>query len=102
MLLAATSVAAEPADCRISGAAMHWIADYCMSNLETDDEIPAGFCIDKERRIAFRSECAARQHYKKKMCELAISRGTIQGNLKRCLADRDFVGPTVRNGGVGG
>lgn len=102
LLSVAQPVAAAPADCPVPGMAIHWIADYCMSSLETDDEIPAGSCISKESRIAFKNECAAKWHYKKKMCMLAISRATINGSVQNCLADPDFVGPVVRNGGIGG
>ena len=102
MFLAAAPAHADRARCAIPGTAMHWIADYCMSTLETDDEIPAGSCISEELRNAFKSDCAARRHYKNKMCALAIARGTVQGSVRRCVADPGFAGPVVRRGGVGG
>jgi hypothetical protein len=73
-----------------------------MSTLETDDEIAAGSCINKESAKRFKDDCIAKLHYKQAMCELAIARGHIAGGVNRCLADQDFVGSTVRNGGVGG
>jgi hypothetical protein len=94
--------AAHGADCPVPGEKIHWIADYCMAQLETDDEIPAMDCIAKENAIAFRSACAAKRHYKKAMCELSISHGTLKGDVARCVADPEYVGATVRNGGVGG
>ncbi len=101
-LLAPLLALAGGRGCAIAGEKIHWIADYCMAQLETDDEIPASECIAKENAIRFPGECAAKRHYKKAMCELAISRGTLEGRVERCLADPQFVGRTVRSGGVGG
>lgn len=88
--------------CDIPGTKIHWIADYCMAQLETDDEIPASACIAKELALAFPGDCAAKRHYKKAMCQLSVSRGTTKDSVERCAADPGFVGRTVRNGGVGG
>jgi hypothetical protein len=93
---------ADERGCEIPGEKIHWIADYCMAQLETDDEIPASECIAKENAVAFSSVCAAKRHYKKAMCELSISRDALKGDAERCVADPDYVGATVRNGGVGG
>lgn len=101
-LSAATSVVAEPSECRIPGTKIHWVADYCMSKLETDDEIAASSCIGEEVKRAFMTDCAAKLHYKRMMCALAISRNQRQDDIDSCLADNDFVGATVRKGGVGG
>lgn len=100
-LLSSTVAAAAPA-CRIPGMKIHWIADYCMAQLETDDEIAAGACIGDELGRAFADDCAAKLHYKRAMCERAIALRYRQGDVDGCLADREFVGSTVRNGGVGG
>ena len=81
---------------------MHWIADYCMSKVESDDEIVAGPCINEEIRVRFRSDCAAKLHYKRALCRQALARGDRTGTLKDCIEDRGFAGSTVRNGGVGG
>ena len=81
---------------------IHWIADYCMAQLETDDEIAAGKCIGDELERSFASDCAAKRHYKQAMCARAIARGHVQGKVSRCLADPAFVGATVRKGGIGG
>lgn len=88
--------------CRVPGTPMHWIADYCMATLGTDDEIAASGCIDRERAVAFASACSAKIHYKRAMCELAVQRDAWPGSVASCVADSTFVGPTVRNGGVGG
>ena len=102
VLAVTPAAAAEPSECRIPGLKIHWIADYCMSKVETDDEIAAGECINEEAQKAFANECLAKLHYKEMACELAISRGQRKDDLNDCLADGEFIGSTVRNGGVGG
>ncbi len=94
--------AADPVACSIDGSRMHWIADYCMAVLSTDDEIPASACIDRESRVAYLNDCAAKTHYKRAMCKLAIERTGRAGSVEKCVRDTGFVGPTVRNRGVGG
>ena len=102
--LAAVTLIASAADpgCEVPGDKVHWIADYCMAKLGTDDEIAAGDCINEELTRRFASDCAAKLHYKKQMCEAAVQRGDFKGGVQACLADRSFAGPTVSNGGVGG
>lgn len=73
-----------------------------MSQLETDDEIAAGACIDAELDRAFTTDCAAKLHYKKAMCERAILHNYRRDGIDSCLADQGLVGSTVRKGGVGG
>ena len=105
LLLAALlppTVGAAPLTCRIPGLALHWIADYCMAQAETDDEVAASACIGDELKRAFADDCAAKLHYKRAMCERAIALRYRQGEVDDCLADRGFVGATVRHGGVGG
>jgi hypothetical protein len=97
----ATPVSAQPRECPVAGTRIHWIADYCMSKLETDDEIAASPCIGKEVARAFTNDCGAKLYYKKTMCRLAISRKQRQDDINSCLADKEFKGATVRNGGVG-
>lgn len=101
-LSAATPALAQPRECAIAGEKIHWIADYCMSTLETDDEIAAGACINSEFNRVFASDCEAKVHYKKTMCQRAIALKQRPGNVDNCLADKSFMGSTVRNGGVGG
>jgi hypothetical protein len=93
--------AAGPA-CPIDGEPVQWIADYCMSKLETDDEIAAAECIARELTVQHASACDARRHYKRAMCDLAVARASYPGSSRQCVADRGFVGTTVRNAGVGG
>ena len=100
--LFATEVVGQTAACPVQGDKIHWIADWCMSTLETDDEIAAGDCINEELKKRFGSDCAAKQHYKRRMCELAAKRDRLRGGVSSCMADRTFMGSTVRNGGVGG
>lgn len=101
-LALSTPVFAASLACRIPGMKIHWIADYCMAQLETDDEIAAGTCIGDELKRVFADDCAAKRHYKRAMCERAIALRDRRGGLDNCLADRKFVGATVRRGGVGG
>ena len=98
--------AAESVACPVEGRRIHWIADYCMSKLETDDEIPAAECIDEQIRAAPADECAAKRHYKRALCALAASRNdgsgtTVSDSVEKCVADNRFMGRTVRNNGVG-
>ncbi|MHB9097069.1 MAG: hypothetical protein ACYC5X_04515 [Syntrophales bacterium] len=102
MLLGTPAYGADPAVCPIEGEPIHWIADYCMAQLETDDEIPAMDCINEELKRTFPNECAAKQHYKRALCERALSHGHTAGDLQGCLDDKNFIGYTVRNKGVGG
>lgn len=102
ILLGAPAHGAGPSACPVEGEPIHWIADYCMATLETDDEIPASDCIGEELRRVFPNECAVKRHYKRALCELALSRGIIAGDLQGCLGDEKFMGRTVRNRGVGG
>ena len=73
-----------------------------MSKLETDDEIAASPCIDAELKRAFKDDCAAKIFYKYALCRLSISRKLRPDGIRNCLADKTFMGPMVRNGGVGG
>ena len=100
-MLAVSLGPAHAANCAIEGNPIHWIADYCMSRLETDDEIPASNCIHEEIGKRAPDECLAKRYYKRALCELAIARNSRSGSVTRCLQDRAFVGPTVRNKGVG-
>ena len=84
------------------GEKIHWIADYCMATLQTDDEIPASQCISAEDKIVFRNACTAKLHFKRALCEMVVKAGTRAGTVDACVADETFAGRTVRNGGVGG
>ena len=88
------------AECPVRGELVHWIADYCMLALETDDEIATGDCIAKELATASKDKCKAKLHYKSSMCRIVVARDG-SGTVEQCVADRSFAGSTVRNGGVG-
>ena len=52
MRLAATTLVvatllppAHAAACELPGEAIHWVMDYCMARLQTDDEIAASDCM---------------------------------------------------------
>jgi hypothetical protein len=100
-IFAASPCVVDAAQCPIQGDSIHWIADYCMSKLETDDAIPASNCIDAEIGKRIRDECIAKRYYKRALCELAIARNSRSGSVERCLEDDGFAGRTVRNKGVG-
>jgi len=87
--------------CLAAGEPIQWIADFCMLKTETDDEIAASGCIEKESRRKFRSACASNTHFKQRMCDRMIRNGTRSGSLSRCLKDPAFKGRTVEAGGVG-
>lgn len=101
-LLAVMSGAQAAGRCPAPGEPLHWIADYCMLKLETDDEIPASECIHEESQRRFRSTCAGNTHFKKRMCEVMVRSGNRSGTVDQCLRDPAFKGRTVRRGGVGG
>lgn len=98
---AATGADDKASICPVQGETIHWIADYCMATIGTDDEIAASDCISGQGGIRFRSDCAARMHFKRALCELSVERRTYDGTVKACTDDPGFVGETVRNGGVG-
>ena len=99
---AATPASAQRRECPVEGMKIHWIADYCMSILETDDEIPASACIGEELKRTFKNDCAAKLYYKRAMCQKSISTKQREGSIGGCVADKRFMGYTVRNKGVGG
>ena len=88
------------AECPVHGELVHWIADYCILTLETDDEIAAGDCIVKELAIASKDQCKAKLQYKRAMCRAVVIRDG-RDTIEKCMADRSFAGSTVTNGGVG-
>lgn len=103
LVLAAMLIAvpARAAECRVPGERSHWIADFCMAALETDDEIAAGACIGRESKKRFSNDCAAKIYYKRQMCRLSVERKTRRGSVQSCEGDGGFIGTTVRKGGVG-
>lgn len=102
-LLATAAVAARADDpCPAPGEPIQWIADYCMLQMETDDEIAVSGCIEEQSKRTFADACASNTHFKKGMCAQMIRNGTRGGTLDQCLRDPAFKGRTVEAGGVGG
>lgn len=101
LFLAAPAYGQDSAPCPIEGDKIHWIADFCMAEIGTDDEIAAMDCISRELGRPFPDDCAAKRRYKRALCEAAVSRQIFTGTLESCLEDGDFMGSTVRNRGVG-
>jgi len=95
------SVAAD-SDCPINGPKIQWLVDYCMYKIGTDDIIAADPCMKEDEKINYRNDCDAKIKYKKEMCNLAIGSGWVKKSRDACFADPEFMGGTVRNGGVGG
>jgi hypothetical protein len=100
-ILAVAPVRAAPA-CEIEGEPVQWAADVCMLELQTDDEIAASDCLATEAKRRFADDCAARRHYKRRLCALSIRQGGRAGDVPACVADPGFKGRTVAAGGVGG
>jgi hypothetical protein len=100
-LLTALAPVHAAAACLAPGEPIHWRADYCMLEMQTDDEIAVSQCLAREGKRRFADACASNTHFKKRMCELMIRNGTKTGSLSACMNDRNFKGRTVRNGGVG-
>jgi len=101
VVLALGSPALAQADdsCPVPGAMEHWRADYCMSQVGTDDVLAAQACLEKEQTRLFRSSCTAKLHYKREMCELSV-RSSGKGSVEACVKDPLFRGHTVRNAGA--
>lgn len=102
VLAVLASGAEAAASCAADGEPVQWVADYCMLQMETDDEVAVSECIEKERKVRFADDCASNLHFKRRMCQLMIRNGTRAGSLDMCIDDRAFKGSTVEAGGVGG
>jgi len=101
-LAAWASFAGAEKPCLAVGEPIHWVADYCMLKMETDDEIAVSDCIEEERKARFPNACASITHFKQRMCAQMIRNGTKSGTLDQCVKDPTFKGRTVEAGGVGG
>lgn len=82
------------AECAIPGKRVQWIADLCMAQLQTDDEIVASACIDAELARPATDECAALRTLKRRWCAQVEPQA-----LGRCIDDPQSVGNRVRNNG---
>lgn len=101
-LAGCAAAAGNDARCAVAGDAIHWLVDYCMFEQETDDEIAASGCIERERGVPGRDSCAGKLHYKRRLCEGMVRLGARPGSVADCVADPAFRGRTVERGGVGG
>src|SRR6266849_7773713 len=90
ILLCPPTQGAEP-QCDIPGSTMHWIADYCMYRVGTDDfgspEVSKCFTTENPKNP---DTCANRKKYKKKICELMKS--YFDNSTEKCMADKTFSG----------
>jgi hypothetical protein len=100
-LLGASFAASAATPCP-RGAKIHWVVDWCMASIGTDDEIAASDCIEREQRRKFANACSAKIHSKRALCRIVIGNGARRGSAARCVADPQFAGSTVRGGGVRG
>ena len=100
-LALATSLPASAADCPIRGPRIQWQADYCMFKVESDDIVAADPCIRADRKRRYRNDCEAKTYYKREICRIARRNGSTRKSVPRCVADPSFMGPVVRNNGVG-
>jgi hypothetical protein len=101
--LAGAPVLARPAPpCAIPDDPIHWVADWCMATLETDDEIAASACIAQHPVARFDSACAAKTHFKRELCRVLRGPRAPADAVKACMRDPAVMGATVRHGGVGG
>lgn len=94
------SPAASAESCQVAGEPVHWVADHCMAQLQTDDEIAAGDCIALTLAALRGADCDTKTWAKTQICRQAVVRGEYR-LVEACVADAGFMGPTVRNRGVG-
>jgi len=99
-LIACPAFAHAQAACPAPGEPVQWIADYCMLEMQTDDEIAVSGCLEEQSRLRFASACESNTHFKKLMCEQAIRSRARSGTVADCVRDADFKGRTVEHGGV--
>ena len=101
-MLALAACASRPVAeaCPIPGEAIHWQADACLFESETDDIIAAQPCMDRGATLRFADACAEKRFYKQRLCEGMVAASLRAGTVAECVADPAFVGRTVRDGGV--
>ena len=101
IFLAVSTATAVDSNCPVKGPKIQWLADYCMRKVESDDIIAADSCMQEDQKNHYKSECEAKIKYKKEMCAMAIASGWVKQTPEQCFANPEFMGITVRNGGVG-
>jgi hypothetical protein len=93
---------AQTEECEVPGKTMHWIADYCMHQAETDDfqEKRVQACFEKHHGYEIKDTCENRKKYKMKLCQHLVDMRFYDGDVEMCFKDKDFIPATVRNGGI--
>jgi hypothetical protein len=71
-----------------------------MFKVGSDDIITADPCMRADSKRHYRNDCEAKKYYKLEICRMT-GNGSKQSPAQ-CFKDKSAVGPTVRNGGVGG
>ncbi len=101
-LVISTTTNAQVENCGIPGNAMHWIADFCLHQAETDDfqEPRVQACFAKQQGYKIQDTCENRNHYKLKLCQHLVGKEYYQGDVDMCLHDKEFLPTTVRRGGI--
>lgn len=95
------SPAAFADECAIPGDPEHWATDYCLWINESDDFAQPGVqeCYQAElKQVSGKDACKAKAYFKRKICE-AHAYYEEGFDVDACLADPEFQGPTVINGG---
>jgi hypothetical protein len=102
MLIFFITTNAQPEDCDIPGKTIHWIADYCMYQAETDDFLDEKVqtCFEKNQGYKVKDTCENKKKYKMKICAHLAGMGYFNGNAEICFKDMEFIPPTVKNDGI--
>jgi len=90
---------ASAGDFPVPGPRVRWQADYCMYKVGSDDIVAVDPCMRRDGKRRYRNDCEAKKYYKRQICRMARE---PEQSEEQCVADPSFMGPTVRNGGVGG
>jgi len=69
--------------CPIPGTQNEWLERYCALQAVAVDAAAQSQCMRKQRAISFRSDCTAKLHFKRLMCESQVSTSRVQA----CLSD---------------
>jgi len=70
-----------------------------MYKVGSDDIVAVDPCMRRDGKRRYRNDCEAKKYYKRQICRMARE---PEQSEEQCVADPSFMGPTVRNGGVGG
>lgn len=102
MLIFFIAANAQTDECAIPGKTIHWIADYCMYQAETDDFLneKVQTCFERNQGYKVKDTCENKKKYKMKICKHLAGMGYFNGNAEICFKDMEFIPPTVKNGGI--